>query len=60
MALPVYDERAAKGVLSFIRKTKVGQVVTVPPRDVELGEGGKEREEEREREGEVKGCRVPP
>ena len=33
MALLSDDERAAKAVLSFLRKTKVGQMATVPPRD---------------------------
>ena len=49
MALPFDNERATKAVLSFIRKTKVGQVVTILPRDVELGEEDGEREGERER-----------
>ena len=33
MALLFGDERATKAVLSFLRKTKVGQMVTIPPRD---------------------------
>ena len=43
MALLFGDERATKAVLSFLRKTKVGQMVTIPPRD-----GGREEEEEGE------------
>ena len=45
MALLFDDDRATKAVLSFLRVTKVGQMVTIPPRD---------REEERE-EDEVEG-----
>lgn len=33
------DERATKAALSFLRKTKVGQRVTVPSRDEEKEEG---------------------
>ena len=40
MVLLVGDERATKAVLSFLRETKVGQMVTIPPRD-----GGREGEE---------------
>ena len=41
MALLFGDEMATKAVLSFLRKTNVGQMVTVPPRDEEeeRGEG---------------------
>ena len=39
MALLFKDERAAKAVLSFLRKTRAGQMVTTPPRD---GGGGGE------------------
>ena len=42
MALLFGDERATKAVLSFLRKTKVGQRVTIPPR----GEEGEEEGEE--------------
>ena len=41
----LFDDRVTKAVLSFLRVTKVGQMVTIPPRD---------REEERE-EDEVEG-----
>ena len=40
MALLFGDERAAKVVLSFLWKTKVGQMVTIPPRDGGRGRGG--------------------
>ena len=40
MALLFNDERATKAVLSFLRKAKVGQIVTIPPRDGEEEEGG--------------------
>ena len=39
MALLFKDERATKAVLSFLRKARVGQMVTTPPRD-----GGGEEE----------------
>ena len=53
MALLFDDERATKAVLTFLRKTKIGQMVTIPPRDVGLG-GGKRRGE-RSRKGRGKG-----
>ena len=40
------DERATKAVLSFLRKTRVGQMITIPPRD------GETEREEAEVEGE--------
>ena len=46
MALLFGDEMVTKAVLSFLRKTKVGQMVTIPPGDagdreeVEGEEGG--------------------
>ena len=55
MALLFNDERATKAVLSFLRKTKVGQMVTAVPRD---GQEGEEGEEPRERE-EVGGEEAP-
>ena len=61
MALRFGDERATKAVLSFLRKTKVGQIVTIPPRD-EAGEEGGEEGEEGERvevEGEEGGPGPP-
>ena len=54
MALLFGDERATKAVLSFLRKTKVGQMVTIPPRD-EAGEEGGEGSEEERAEEEVEG-----
>ena len=42
MALLFGDERVTKAVLSFLRKTKVGQIVTIPPRDEEERKGGEE------------------
>ena len=45
------DERATKAVLSFLRKTKVGQIVTMSPWD---GKEGKEEDEPSDRE-EVEG-----
>ena len=45
MALLFRDERATRAVLSFLRKTKVGQMVTIPPRG-EAGDGGGEGSEE--------------
>ena len=61
MALLFEDERATKAVLSFLRKTKVGQVVTISPRDEAGEEGGEEgSEEERvEAEGEEGGPGPP-
>ena len=47
MALLFGDERETKAVLSFLRKTKVEQMVTIPPRDEgeeEEGEVGFEGE----------------
>ena len=38
------DERATKAVLSSLHRTKVGQMVTIPPRDGEGEEEGEERE----------------
>ena len=53
MALLFDDERAAKAVLPFlIRKTKVGQMVTLPPRDVQLEDEDEERVEGKQ-EGEA-------
>ena len=43
MALLFDDERATKAVLSFLRKTRVGQAITIPPRD---GGGEGERQED--------------
>ena len=54
MALLFGDERATKAVLSFLRKTKVGQMVTIPARD-EAGEEGGEGSEEERAEEEVEG-----
>ena len=56
------DERATKVVPSFLRKTKVGQMATIPPRDGEEEEDGEEsepgvREEVEEEEG---GRGTPP
>ena len=61
MALLFRDERATRAVLSFLRKTKVGQIVTIPPRDEAGGEGEDEgSEEERvEAEGEEGGPGPP-
>ena len=42
MALLFGDERATRAVLSCLRKTKVGQMVTIPPRDEVGEEGGEE------------------
>ena len=39
------DERATKAALSFLRKTKVGEVITTPPRDGKEEEGGEDRRE---------------
>ena len=39
------DERATKAALSFLRKTKVGKMVTTPPRDGKEEEGGEDRRE---------------
>ena len=39
-------ERATKAVLSFLRKARVGQLITIPPRD-----GGREEEAENGRDG---------
>ena len=54
MALLFGDERATRAVLSFLRKTKVGRMVTIPPRDEAGEEGGEEGsgEERVEVEGE--------
>ena len=41
MALLFGDKRATRAVLSFLWKTKVGKMVTIPPR----GEAGEEGEE---------------
>ena len=40
MALLFDDERATKAVLSLLRKTKVRQMVTIPPQGGEEEEGG--------------------
>ena len=53
MALLFDDDRATKAVLSFLRVTKVGQMVTIPPRG-----RGEEREED-EVEGEEGGPGPP-
>ena len=53
MALLFGDDRATKAVLSFLRATKVGQMVTIPPR------GGEEEREEDEVEGEEGGPGPP-
>ena len=45
MALLFGDERATRAVLSFLRKTKVGQMVPIPPRG-DAGDGGGEGSEE--------------
>ena len=42
IALLFDDERATKAVLSFLRRTKVWRMVTIPPRDIELGEENEE------------------
>ena len=64
MALLFGDERATKAVLSFLQKTKVGQIVTIPPRDGgrEGEEGGEDgsRVERDEVEGEEGGSGPPP
>ena len=54
MALLFGNERATKVVLSFLRKTNMGQMVTIPPRD-EAGEEGGEGSEEERAEEEVEG-----
>ena len=62
MALLFGDERATKAVRPFLRKTKVGQMVTIPPRDEAGEEGGEGSEEERaeeEVEGEEGGSGLP-
>ena len=46
MALLFGDDRATKAVLSFLRKTKVGPMATIPPRDEAGEEGGEEGSEE--------------
>ena len=48
MALLFKDERATKAVLSFLRKTRVGQMITIPPRD---GEAEREEAEGKGRRG---------
>ena len=55
------DERATKAVLSFLRKMKVGQMVTIPRRggEKEEGGGGGEPGVREEVEGE-EGDRIPP
>ena len=40
MALLFNDERVTKAVLYFLRETKVGEMVTIPPRGVEGEEEG--------------------
>ena len=47
IALLFGDERATGAVLSSLRKTKVGQIVTIPPRGEARGEGEEGSEEER-------------
>ena len=46
MALILDDESAMKVVLSLLWKSKVGQMVTIPPRGEELGEEDEESAEE--------------
>lgn len=41
MALPLGDERATEAVLSFLRKTKLGQMVTIPPPEAKRRKGKK-------------------
>ena len=53
MALLFKDEKATKAVLSFLRKTRVGQMITIPPRD------GEAEREEVEVEGEEGGPEPP-
>ena len=53
MALLFKDERATKAVLSFLRKTRDGQMITIPPRD------GETEREEAEVEGEEGGPGPP-
>ena len=50
VALLFSDERATKAVLSFLRKTRVGQLVTILLRD-----GGGEEEAESERDERAEG-----
>ena len=50
------DERATKAVLSFLRKTRVGQMITVPPRDA----GGEEEARQRQRWKGRRGGQGPP
>ena len=51
MALLFKDERATKAALSFLRKTRVGQMVTIPPRDGGVEEAAAEAEVEGEEGG---------
>ena len=62
VALLFKDERATKAVLSFLRKTRVGQMVTIPPRgrqEEEEGEEGSDEEQRVEVEGEEGGPGPP-
>ena len=59
MALLFNDERATKAVLSFLRKTRVGQMVTIPPRGGGEGEGEDEPRDREEVEGEEGGAGPP-
>ena len=58
MALLLNDERATKAVLSF-RKTRIGQMVTIPPRGGGEGEGEDEPRDREEVEGEEGGPGPP-
>ena len=55
VALFFDDERATKAALSFLRKPRVGQAITIPPRDG----GGEEEREENEVDGEEGGPGPP-
>ena len=60
MALLFRGERATRAVLSFLRKTKVGKMVTISLRSESGGEGGEGSDEDRaEVEGE-EGRAGPP
>ena len=56
VAAVIYLELCTKAVLSFLRNTRVGQTITIPPRD---GGGEEEERTEVEVEGEERG-QVPP
>ena len=59
VALLFNGERATKVVLSFLCKTKVGQMVTIPPRGGEEGEEEDEPGDREEVEGEDGGPGPP-